>query len=209
MSYQNKITRTVNMDRNDGLSIYDNTMAAQQHHNAFEVFYNFLNKIKPARILEIGTALGGFTRFLKLVSNECGLNYEILSYDIESRQDYDDIRSLGIDLRLQDIFAPNYSTVDPYVVNYIQQPGITLVLCDGGYKIQEFNLLAPYLKKEDYIMAHDYAHDSNYFNQNINGKIWNWHEIEYSQIENTFNEQNLTVIDSEIFSSVVWICAQK
>lgn len=197
------------MDRNDGLSIYDNTMAAQQHHNAFEVFYNFLNKIKPARILEIGTALGGFTRFLKLVSNECGLNYEILSYDIESRQDYDDIRSLGIDLRLQDIFAPNYSTVDPYVVNYIQQPGITLVLCDGGYKIQEFNLLAPHLKKEDYIMAHDYAHDGNYFNQNINGKIWNWHEIEYSQIENTFNEQNLTVIDSEIFSSVVWICAQK
>ena len=209
MNYQNKITRTVNMDRNDGLSIYDNTMAAQQHENAFEVFYNFLNKIKPASILEIGTALGGFTRFLKLVSNECNLNYEILSYDVEPRQDYDDIRSLGVDLRLEDIFAPNYSTVDPYVVDYIQKSGNTLVLCDGGFKIQEFNLLAPHLKSGDYIMAHDYAHDSNYFQSYINGKIWNWHEIEYSHVEKTFNDQKLKVIDSEIFSSIVWLCAQK
>lgn len=209
MAYQNKITRHVSMDRNDGLSIYDNTMAAQQHENAFEVFYNFLNKIKPSQILEIGTALGGFTRFLKLVSVECDLPYKILSYDIESRNDYDEIRSLGIDLRLQDIFSPNYSNVDPYAINYIQQPGTTLVLCDGGYKIQEFNLLAPYLKKGDYIMAHDYAHDSNYFNSYIKGKIWNWHEIEYSNIQNTFDEQNLSIVDSEIFSSIVWLCAKK
>ena len=42
-------------------------MACQQNHNVFEVFYNFLNETKPKQILEIGTALGGFTSFLQKV----------------------------------------------------------------------------------------------------------------------------------------------
>lgn len=40
-------------------------MDAQQHHDAYEVFYKFILDIKPHRILEIGTARGGFTQFLK------------------------------------------------------------------------------------------------------------------------------------------------
>ena len=57
MNFNDEITKKVNLIMNDGLSSYMG-MASQQNHNVYEVFYNFLNDIKPKRILEIGTALG-------------------------------------------------------------------------------------------------------------------------------------------------------
>ena len=79
MNFNEEITKKINLEENDGLSSYMN-MAAQQNHNVYEVFYNFLNEVKPKRILEIGTALGGFTQFLNKVSKESNLNINILSY---------------------------------------------------------------------------------------------------------------------------------
>ena len=63
MEYEDKVYKKSNLEHNDSISTYD-CWGAQQNPNAFEVFYNFLNEIKPLRILEIGTSLGGFTSFL-------------------------------------------------------------------------------------------------------------------------------------------------
>lgn len=207
--YQNKITRKINLESNDGLSIYDNTMAAQQHENSFQVFYDFIKEIKPARILEIGTALGGFTRFLSLIRDQNSLNYDILSYDIFDRADYNEIRSLGVDLRVENVFNDSYTEVSQSVVSFIQSPGLTLVLCDGGNKIGEFNLLSKFLKSSDFIMAHDYSVDSNFFNDHVNLKIWNWHEIQYSDIEASFKSNNLSLFMNEVFSNIAWVCSRK
>ena len=54
MNFNENITKKVNLEMNDGLSSFMG-MASQQNHNVYEVFYNFLNKVKPKRILEIGT----------------------------------------------------------------------------------------------------------------------------------------------------------
>ena len=40
-------------------------LTVQQHKDVFKVFDEFLADIKPARILEIGTAGGGLTLFLR------------------------------------------------------------------------------------------------------------------------------------------------
>jgi cephalosporin hydroxylase len=48
---------------------------AQQHYDAFDVFKPFISEIKPKRILEIGTAGGGFTLFLRDTLDEIGLTY--------------------------------------------------------------------------------------------------------------------------------------
>jgi predicted O-methyltransferase YrrM len=61
MFSQSLINKKIDLAANDGLSVY-NGHAAQQHHNVFEVMYNFYDKVKPKNVLEIGTALGGFTR---------------------------------------------------------------------------------------------------------------------------------------------------
>ena len=140
MNFKERITKESNLEINDSLSAYMGH-AAQQNHNVYEVFYNFLNDVKPKRILEVGTALGGFTKFLKLVSDELNLDIKILSLDIYFNPWYVEMIDSGIDIRVENVFNSDYTEVYDYVKNFIQSEGTTLVLCDGGDKVREFNLL--------------------------------------------------------------------
>jgi hypothetical protein len=115
----------------------------------------------------------------------------------------------NIDVRVEDVFTENYTDVSDFVKNYIKQDGVTLVLCDGGNKIGEFNLLSNFIKKNDFIMAHDYAYDKDYFEENINGKIWNWLEIQESDIIQSCKKNNLIPYMEDEFRSVVWVCKIK
>ena len=146
MLFNKEITKKIDLNVNDGLSSYMG-MAAQQNHNVYQTFYNFLNEIKPKRIIEIGTALGGFTQFLKKVSDESHLNIDILSYDIHKMAWYEDMVKTGIDVRVENIFDVDYSFIKQEVIDFIQQDGITIVLCDGGDKVREFNILSNYIKE--------------------------------------------------------------
>jgi hypothetical protein len=196
------------LENNNGLSSYMN-MAAQQNHNVYEAFYNFLKEIKPKRILEIGTALGGFTEFLKKASDDLGLDVKILSYDIHRNSWYDAMIKQGINIKVENVFNNDYSSVNQEVIDFIKEDGITLVLCDGGYKVGEFNLLSNYIKDGDFIMAHDYADNRENFNTNYDRKIWNWHEIQDSDINDACVRNNLKSYNKEIFDSVVWVCKIK
>jgi hypothetical protein len=208
MNFNEDITKRINLEENDGLSSYMN-MAAQQNHNVYEVFYNFLNGVKPKRILEIGTALGGFTQFLNKVSKELNLDINILSYDIHRMNWYDTMVDEGIDVRVENVFNDDYSSVKQEIIDFIQEDGLTLVLCDGGNKVGEFNLLSNYIKEGDFIMAHDYADNRENFDINFNRKIWNWHEIQDSNINESCLRNNLKSYNKEIFDSVVWVCKIK
>lgn len=208
MNFNDEITKEVNLIMNDGLSSYMG-MASQQNHNVYEIFYNFLNDVKPKRILEIGTALGGFTQFLKKVSDESQLDINILSYDIYEMTWYQTMIQNDIDVRVENVFDSNYQSVKQEVIDFIQQGGITLVLCDGGNKVGEFNLLSNYIKEGDFIMAHDYADNRENFDTNFNRKIWNWHEIQDSDINESCLRNNLKSYNKEIFDSVVWVCKTK
>jgi len=208
MFNKDNITKKTNLDENDSLSHYLNH-ASQQNHNVYEVFYNFLNDVKPKRILEIGTALGGFTSFLNIVSKENNLNINILSYDIYNRDWYSEMRDEGIDVRVEDIFNGDFSSVNQEVIDFIQSDGVTIVLCDGGYKIGEFNILSNYLKVNDIIMAHDYAFDDTKFESDIKNKIWNWCEIKESDISAACLRNNLIGYSQDIFDTVAWACKIK
>jgi hypothetical protein len=208
MNIESRITRKSNLEANDSLSGFDGHVA-QQSNNVYKIFYDFLLKVKPKRIIEIGTATGGFTMFLKTVSNECNLNIDILTYDIYGRINYDSIIEYGIDLRIENIFEYPGREIPEYLENIIKSDGTTIILCDGGNKINEFNILSKYLKPNDFILAHDYSEDLAYFNKNINGKIWNWCEITYKDIENAVIENNLINYDPESFINAVWVCMQK
>ena len=203
-----RITKLTDLDSNDSLSSFDGH-SSQQNHGVYKVFYDFLNKIKPSRILEIGTSLGGFTTFLKIVCNELEINTNIRSYDINQHPWYDSIRERGVDLRVENIFAENFVDIDKEVKEYIKQEGITIVLCDGGWKIGEFNVLSKYIKSGDYIMAHDYAENKEVFEERIKDKIWNWHEISDSDVSQATIENNLEIYDKDTFENVVWTCRRK
>jgi hypothetical protein len=208
MNILENITRFTNLKENDSLSSFQGH-TAQQNHGAFEVFYNFIKEVKPKRILEVGTSLGGFTTFLKIICNELNLDTNIRSYDIIKHPWYDDIIALGVDLRVENIFTDGFLDMAQEVKEYIQQEGITIVLCDGGWKIGEFNLISNYIKNGDFILAHDYAEDKEKFELNIKDKIWNWHEISESDIFDACERNNLQDYQRNIFESVVWICKTK
>jgi hypothetical protein len=202
------ITRRNNLEDNDGLSGY-NYQACQQTENAFEVFFDFLKDVKPSNIIEIGTALGGFTILLKQFIDQLQLNCNLLTYDIISYNWYDDLRAKGIDVRVENIFTENYEVNDPYVQEYIQRPGRTIVLCDGGSKKDEFRALSSFLKPGDYILAHDYAYNREVFEASINRKIWNWCEITQEDVESSCLLHNLLPYKEDIFNRVAWTCRKK
>ena len=208
MFKKDNITRRSNLEVHDSISCYLNH-GAQQNPHAYEAFYNLLNKIKPSRIIEIGTSMGGFTMFLKLICNDLNLDTTILTNDINYQPGYELLKDSGIIVKIENLFSGDYSQVKPETIDYIQQDGVTLVLCDGGWKIGEFNLLSKYIKSGDIIMAHDYASTSEYFKENIYMKFWNWHEIQDSDIQESVEKYNLESFMQEQFTSAVWVCKIK
>ena len=208
MEYEDKVYKKSNLEHNDSISTYDG-WGAQQNPNAFEVFYNFLNEIKPLRILEIGTSLGGFTSFLNYATKRLNIPCNILSYDIHFKDWYNDMINEGIDVRVENVFNHHYTEVKQEVIDSIQQDGMTLILCDGGSKIHEFKILSNYMKNNDFIMAHDYSQNKETFKENVYMKIWNWHEIEDKDIQEACEKNNLISYNQEIFNTIAWVCKVK
>lgn len=209
MFNKEKINRKSNLETADSLSAYMN-FTCQQNPHVFEVFYEFLNEVRPKRILEIGTSLGGFTQYLHHISEELGVNLELRSYDIYDRYEYQIMREKGIDVRVENIFSNTYKELINFdVVDFIKGDGVTVVLCDGGSKIDEFNILSEHLKVGDIIMAHDYAFDSKTFDDEINKKYWLWHEISESDIKESVEKHNLKPFRQDMFTKAVWVCKIK
>ena len=208
MNIQENITRLTNLEENDSLSAFRGH-TAQQSHNVYQVFYDFISEVKPNRILEIGTALGGFTEFLKIITDELNLDTKILSYDISERQWYHQMIEKGIDVRVENIFNEDWTGVKQEVVDFVQQDGTTIVLCDGGWKIGEFKVFSKLIKEGDYILAHDYSISKEIYESEIKDKIWNWCEITEEDIEESVISNNLKSYNQDKFSQAVWVCKVK
>lgn len=206
MNIEENITKRTNLEANDSLSSFMGH-TAQQTHVAYKTFYEFMCDVRPERILEIGTALGGFTQFLKMCSDDININTNIRSYDVCERPWYKEM--VGIDVRVENIFPNGFSDCNSEVTEFIRGPGTTIVLCDGGWKIGEFILLSSKIKVGDYILAHDYAENRETFDREINMKIWNWMEIQESDIQQACKDNNLIDYKRTEFTGAAWICKTK
>jgi hypothetical protein len=209
MIYIDKITKRSDLENNESLTTYDGEWEAQQNYKAFETFFYFLKEVRPTRILEVGTSKGGFTYFLNESCKVLNLDCHILSLDINEYPWYPKMIESGIDLRIENVFDENYTEVKDYIKDFISSEGTTVVLCDGGNKQKEIEVLSNYLKDGDFILGHDYAYDKETFTEKINGKIWNWLELTESDIKDTCLKNNLVDYRRELFESVVWVCKMK
>jgi hypothetical protein len=209
MIYIDKITKKSDLENDESLTTYDDRWDAQQNYKAFETFFYFLKEVRPKRILEVGTSKGGFTYFLNESCKKIGLDCHILSLDINEYPWYSEMIESGIDLRIENVFDENYETVKDYIKDFISSDGTTMVLCDGGNKQKEFEVLSQYLKDGDFILGHDYAYDIETFKEKIENKIWNWLELTERDIEDTCRKNKLVDYRREVFESVVWVCKMK
>jgi predicted O-methyltransferase YrrM len=188
-----------------------------QHKDVADAFRQLFLQTQPTRILEIGTASGGLTLLVRDLLDELNQHdVDILTYDNNPDHNTYNLRdriSKGakIDFRIKNIFNHMYNDLIDVTEpsEFIQQSGVTIVLCDGGSKKNEFNILSKYLKDGDIIMAHDYAPNVEYFEENIRNKIWNWLEIQDSDIMPACNAHNLHPFLQKMFQNVVWACRIK
>lgn len=186
----------------------------QQHESYQETFRNFLSTTKPKRILEIGTGAGGLTVFMRDTLNELGLNDTyIKSYDINTTQITDAFTdTTNLEILKDNLFSTdNQFTLEraDLIEGFIKSEGLTIVMCDGGHKINEFKQISPMLKTGDIIMAHDYCENYELFEASFRNKIWNWCEIKDSDIQDVCSEQNLVDFMKEEFNKIVWVCKVK
>ena len=197
----------------------------QQNPSYEAVFKDFLLKQNFTHILEIGTGEGGFTLFLR----DTLPNVKILSYDLVYRAAHESLKQANIDVHIAQAFDKNidntdwdicYKQIDVNTVNaspvpelvdsfakqFLAEPGKKLILCDGGHKVGEFNCLARYLNRSDFIMAHDYAYTYDQFTTSIKDKFWDWCEIEEKYISKSSEENNLVFYNQLVFETVAWVC---
>lgn len=180
---------------NSGIDVfeYKGQKAVQKFgvEKAFNKLYSETQDYPFSRIIEIGTDFGGLTNLL--ADHKISDDINVYTFDINSTRfiSHND----KIIFSNKDVFS-----IENEIANLINSEGRTLLLCDGGNKKKEFEVFHKYLKREDIIMAHDYAPDDKSFQKDFLYKIWNWHEFkdEYANFE--YLEPHL----QEVFNNYAW-----
>ena len=187
-------------------------LTMQQKPEVSGAFEKLLKEIKPKQIVEIGTAGGGTTLSIRETLDEIGLEKtDIKSFEVKEHKWFPEMRKRNIEIIVENIFSHSYKEIEKpeMVESFIGREGTTLVLCDGGSKVNEFIILSKYLKSGDIIMAHDYVDTKENFLENYRDKIWNWREIGEEDIKETCEKYNLKSLMKETFDKVVWVCKIK
>lgn len=183
-----------------------------QHYAIIDPFAALFQAIRPKTIIEIGTAAGGLTLLLRDILDLIDLtDTSLITYDVINSPLQTKISDKRITFFQKNLFSSDYESLidSDFIRTQIQEVGPTIILCDGGRKSKEFNLLSPFLKLGDVIMAHDYAKDEQTFREKILNKIWYWHEIKEADIKDSCASYNLTPYMAEEFEKVVWACYKK
>ena len=171
----------------------------QQNKNFYPAFEKLFAQENIVRVLEIGTATGGFIRAVRDLTDA-----EIITYDVLETKHKATLEENNISVNVKSVFE-DYENVE----DYISGKGQVLVLCDGGNKIKEFDVFSKLLKSGDIIMAHDYSRDEELYQAYIKNHVWRWCEIQYKDIAMAVETNNLEPVLTEEFQEAVWTCWKK
>lgn len=158
---------------------------------------DFLNQFE--NIVEIGSYNGGLSSYIFDTKNS---NAFFVSYDIDPKINSAKNNRSDIDFRIGNCFENEYFNE---IVSYIQKPGKTLMICDGGDKTKEFNEFSKYLKSGDVIILHDYKHNEDIWK--LATEYWQWpygYETQYSEIKEAIELNGLEEFNNNIFNFFVW-----
>jgi len=152
-------------------------------------------------IIEIGSYNGGLSSY---IYNHKQQTTKFVSYDIDaSINDLVNKKHISyIDFRISDCF--NEKTFQE-IISLINLKGKTLLICDGGNKVREFQEFSKYLKPNDIILAHDYQDSINSFKEF--SEYWQWPygmECSYNDIKDYVTSNNLSKFNYDKFLLFLW-----
>jgi len=190
-----------------GAFLYKDVHFTSQVTNVQIPFEKLLVEQNFDTILEIGTLFGGLTFILNDIRNAHNLKAEIHTIDLDIKPWLvEEFPKLNINYLHYDV---NYEPFKIFINEFVPTKGKVLILCDGGNKVYEFNLISDYIKPGDFIMAHDYISDKDKFESEYLDKIWNFHEVCFDDIRLAVERNNLELYTSVDFDKYVWACYQK
>lgn len=201
----------------DDKNFYD--MPKWEQHELFSTthlkFFGLQMQQTPLAILKLNQLLnyGNFERIIEIGAGDGGLSFLFALWAKINNKEYHtyDIHDKGTNIELLKSFTQAFEVKDVIfnvenvesVRSLIQKDGRTLLVCDAG-KTLEFNRYAESLKAGDFIMMHDFAPTKEIFENEIKGKIWNWHESWYSEVEDACIRNN--IVHTTYFNDCVWSC---
>jgi len=210
------ISETVQDSYSKGWFSIDGIMT-QQNLNIVDAFKDLFLDKKPEKILEIGSQSGGLTLCLGYILNSLGMNDVYVElYDVKdiSGSKYVSEKFKNIQFKIDNLFSDSYLELNPnkkeYVSEFFNSTKPIIVLCDGGSKRNEFNILSNFLRSGDVIMAHDYSPNHEYFTTVTKPSgVWQWHEICDNDVKGCMERNNLSFFMHEKFKNAAWLCTVK
>jgi hypothetical protein len=190
-----EITRWHNSHPYLRLNIYNGIQMSQVLGVYLALNPNYISEFD--NIIEIGTYNGGLTSWLYDNKNP---NAMVVSYDIDGKINH--TKRTDIDFRVEDCFEEKAFND---IISYIQRPGKTLFVCDGGDKPKEFSIFSKYLKSGDVIIAHDYAKNPEYWK--FVTDYWQWpyeSDTNYDSIKDAVIKNGLEPYRDDEFNFYLW-----
>jgi 23S rRNA U2552 (ribose-2'-O)-methylase RlmE/FtsJ len=165
---------------------------------AFDKLYDYLksNKIVIDNIIEIGTFRGGFTTFLD--NHKLSDNTTIHSFDVDASIGQ---RQISNKVKKVKFYEENVFETNTIELILKSSKKNTILFCDGGDKISEFNHFSKFLNTNDIIFAHDFAIDLSSFTK-LN--VWDYFECNEGAIKESLSKYNLEPLMQDTFLNVAW-----
>lgn len=176
------------------------SIPTQQVKNYFNIFSKFFENEKIENVIEIGTSYGGLSLFLYEQSLIHGFDFFTIDISDKRMKDAWSEKTIPFVYYVSDCFTDEIFTKISNILSLKK----TLLLCDGGNKILEFNTFSSLLQSGSFIMAHDYSPNWDYFNTNIKNITWDWCEIRDENIEQSFEFVQKSKYYDE-FLKISWI----
>lgn len=170
-----------------------------QTPEALLVFNEIFNCENFARVVEIGTFLGGFALYLTICSMVNEMKF--FTFDIKryGSNVHSQIQKFGGKFLQLDVFSSQGMNK---LTSLIGSPGRVLLLCDGGDKKREIETFAKLLKPKDVIMGHDYFEKaSDFFQQDK----WFSCELVKEDIQAICSKYNLAPWYENVLKEVFWV----
>jgi cephalosporin hydroxylase len=171
---------------------------------------NFLlHIVKPQKIFDFGTGLGGLSVLLSLYANIKGIHFQ--TYDASIHNPHI-IRNLINPSCFRQMLLNDPNTIHEITHAILQAEKAPVILLCDALKSEEFSRYAPFCKKGDFLLVHDYSRTKGGDEFKRTCQKYNWtapQEQCYENIKLSCEENGVIPFMHDEFEDVLWFCGVK